>query len=275
MLSCLLLHTIPRSKAFVPRALGRRSTSFDASAASNNYPIQRIEKHFQNKMQRDNVPLLRDFATYSDFLPVKQSEFTGAYYRLCDNPYFAKAADIARFTEALESREGEFEPYVKYSCSPAPTGKTSGVLVGFLESAEKGEDPYTHYLYLACEKSNKVFGYDDSSLSQDLTKASNQGAAFMYECIQLLLQAKQGSHFLAIDEDVRASEVTIAALEKYLRGAIPEGRILVHVDEHKKMCRHPILQEQSASFRRAAMTVFTNFTDVSIIATYRSKATTT
>lgn len=261
--SSALLHSTP---PWQWRSTRLRATP-PAGFNNNNLPIVRIENHFDNVMQNDNVPLFVNFQTYLGSLPVGKDGVTGMYERLCQFPYWANSEDMALMVEQLETENPFYRGLIKYLCSPSASGTTSSVLVAFLESAEKSEDGFKYYFYLPCASNgDRNYIFDVSKLSQGSQRAYDQGGAFAFECIQHLLNNSTG-HFSEVDENVTGHAKTVDEMSEYVRSRGLEGRILIHVDEHRKMCDDKKQPKQSAAFRKGAMRALEKMPYVTVIAT--------
>ena len=174
----------------------------------------------------------------------------------------------------LEFRSPEVRSQVKYAVSPTCTGKTACICPAFLKSATKPDelDPdmtrFSHYLYLAfSNNSGKHFFLDNPSDISDVTRdAEAQGAYFMAGCLKKLLSGEYGRVSIPDKEEIK--DQTIESItEMYhemINESIQPGRILVHVDEHRKMA------PEKPDFRRGALSLiaFGNDKRAAVVATY-------
>ena len=236
-------------------------------------PKKRLERHFDMKMRDDQVPLFRDFETYEMTLPVRRYAETEEYVRLCDLPFWAKKEDIEYMAKRLERRESLARAFVKYAAAPSGSGKTASVLVGFLASAKRGDkDSFTHYLYLAFANNNgTIFGMkDETKLSRSVIIAKKQGAAFALECLrERLFDTDPGPKEIDLDEGPPLMQTTVENLTKFLdENFKQDARILVHVDEHRKMCAVRDKEDASAAFRQGCMEALALTKRVTVMATY-------
>ena len=235
-------------------------------------PRTRLERYFNSKMKNAAVPLFKDFKTFVRTLPVRKYAVTGEFLRLCDLPFWAKDDDVAFTVEQLEHRDAKRRDLVKYAAAPSASGKTSTGLVAFLASVEKDEETsFTHYLYLAFENNNNEnFGVADTrKLSDNENVAEGQGAVFAVECLKRLLAAKKGEKKIRLKRNPPSREATNESLKKLLGQNFPTGaQILMHVDEHRKMCSVRRKEDASAAFRRGCLETFANAEGVTVFATF-------
>ena len=154
-------------------------------------PRTELEEHFERTMKDPKVPLFADFETYLTTLPSRRYDVTGETIRLCDLGFWAKDDDVDAMAMALELKSPKAEAIVKYVAGPPSSGKTSSILVAFLASAKMGR--LTHYLYL---------GRSDASPVAAVKR--------------LLRNADSTDH---------------DTLETVLDDAIPDGRILIHLED--------------------------------------------
>ena len=139
---------------------------------------------------------------------------------------------------------------VHYLAAPSGYGKTSSILPAFLKSTEM-EKKCSHYLYLSFAN-NDLNHYKYTGIIDD-EYAEQEGALFIFECLKILLGStnKKGQHLINFKgyEKLPPLEETRGKLKEYLASiARPDQKeqleILVHVDEHRKMCK----PEHSASW---------------------------
>ena len=122
---------------------------------------------------------------------------------------------------------------------------------------------------MACHNNNEqTFKFRKMCLDVDEDAAEDQGALFMFECLKLVLAANFSRHILDLDcLTVPPFNKTKESLTQYIQESIPgNGRILIHVDEHRKMC--DLDTPQAAAFRRGAMRVLSALPGVGVIATF-------
>jgi len=241
-------------------------------ASGKGTPKDRLKAHFNKKMQNDDVPLFADFETYVKTMPVRRSQETGEHVRLCELPFWASDEDLERLGNDLERDIHPARSTAKYAAAPRSSGKTASGLVGFLASAEREEaTSFTHYLYMAFDNNgeNRFEIKDETKLSGNVVAAKEQGAAFALECLKRLFEAETGLKKidLADPENPPWTDETAADLKKLIDETIPGGRILLHLDEHRKMCLDPDEMVASAAFRRGCMEALANKARVEVYAT--------
>mmetsp|Transcript_25691 Transcript_25691/g.102478 ORF Transcript_25691/g.102478 Transcript_25691/m.102478 type:complete len:471 (+) Transcript_25691:621-2033(+) len=234
-------------------------------------------------MQSDSVPLFKNFETYVASMPMRRLAETGQYHQLCSYPYWARPEDINDMAGRLErnakeeytlGKSPDIRALVWYISGPSGSGKTVSVLPAFLASAEKdggvsGTGGFTHYLYLACANNGKRnFCFEEETLSNSKRTAEAQGAFFMLECLKLLVDAELRQHILDSDGDPPAQNETQSAMIDFFNRTFPNGKVLVHIDEHRKMCMKDDMPAQSAAFRRGAMTTLAGVPQVTAVSTY-------
>jgi hypothetical protein len=234
-----------------------------------NCPPPRVglEAQFQEKMRQNPAPLFADFETYVKHLPWRQSFESETWLRLCEYPFYARSEDLEAMARRLESSKRTPEsavnrPIVKYAVSPSGTGKTSSIAAAFVESTKsKRPDRFSHYLYLAFAN-NKANNFRSvGSVSNDPLDAEMQGAEFMLGCLKKLLAGKEGKKHVQFSEKPPEEDKIKESIENLLRDSFVEGRILVHLDEHRKM-------NSNAAFRRGAMGLLARVGKVVVVATY-------
>ena len=193
---------------------------------------EKLRKKFEEKMKNSQVELFSDFDVYAKFLPV--CEFMpGQLIKLHEQPYFAHPEDISQLAYDLALPASR--PKAIYMCSPSGTGKSASILPAFLAS-----DKFTHYVYIACANNGNC-NFSSGSLLKDSDKnayilAEQQGAAFMVECVQKILnKPEHGKHKICAKEPMLVSHAT-KAIEKLLEPLGEGAWVLFHIDEHQKMC---------------------------------------
>ena len=135
-------------------------------------------------MKNSQVKLFKDLDTYTEALPSRQIQDKMA--KLHEQPYFAHPEDISRLARNLfenVSSKGQ----VKYICSPSESGKSASILHAFLAS-----DKFTHYVYIACANNGPrnftfIGELPEKMSNHNAEIAQQQGAAFMVECVQTML----------------------------------------------------------------------------------------
>jgi len=169
---------------FINKVDGISSTVHDKSLASQ------IEDYFDAHMKNTNVPLFKDFSSYSKSLPVRYycpDSRIPEFVPLFKVEYCAQPVDLTEMADAIMDPGPERES-VKYVSAPTRSGKTSSVLPAFLRSTSMVNGG-THYIYMAFFNNNKrCFGSDPDIASVTTKIAARQGAAFMAECVRTLLE---------------------------------------------------------------------------------------
>lgn len=234
-------------------------------------------------MQTDNkAALFRDWATYEQSLPVRRT-LLGTYEQLHEHHRWVSRDDLQAQVRQLEDATardeggegGERRMYVKYLAAPSGTGKTSAILPIFLESAEAEDGGgFTHYLYIAFSNNNgRSFVLDPPDPSTNVNTSAEQGAAFVFECLKILLDQpdKPGPHKIPRNDSpppIEGESGTQKALAEYIKETLGEGcRVLIHLDEHRKMCSDKA--SNSPEFRRGAFEALASMQpNATLIATY-------
>ena len=243
--------------------------SDEPTTPTTTTPKERLRKHFGATMKSETVPLLNDFETYGKSLPVRMNGDTQLFEKLGEFPFWASQDEIDTMAAQLETTKARIRSLVKYLAAPPASGKTSSVLVGFLASAERcTEKSLTHYFYLAFANNGfNNFCFRQADLSDDVEVAEAQGTAFIFECLKLLLNANLGEHVVSIPRPPQKGE-TFATMRQFLDNKLPAGIILLHLDEHRNMCNVLAKKDQSAAFRRGALSTLAAVPRVRVIATY-------
>ena len=147
---------------------------------------------------------------------------------------------------------------VKYFAAPPSSGKTCSILPAFLRSAER-EGGFTHYIYIAFDNNeNRIFKASPFEPDRDLVVANRQGAAFITKCLENILNDQESGGSCLIDitkEDIdnKALKYMGELVSKLSKGG-KEPRILIHVDEHRKMCERTNKEnDPGAEFSKGAM----------------------
>ena len=251
------------------------TASPDITDGDSDVPEPRLKQHFERTMKDEKVPLFKDFETYIQSLPKRMYAPTG-FMRLFELPFWAKDESIERMARRLEAKSPTKRPVVKYVAAPSTTGKTASVLVGVLASAEnydesslEDKDSFSHYLYLAFRNNgDKDFRFQEETLSDSEGTAERQGAAFALECLERLFNADPGPHRLKASKFPPTLKETEQALTMLLNKTIPKGRVLIHLDELRKMCDVDGMGRQSAAFRRGCMRSLAKPSRAAVITTY-------
>ena len=249
----------------------------------------KLKDCFEENMQTDAVPLLKDYDTYQASFPVRELR-NGSLLTLYHLPFYARITDLNRFAGRMSS-ELEMRISVDYIAAASHSGKSASVVVGFLRSRELdfGDDArlnFTHYLYMPF--ANNGGNYHEKVSEAKLKRACGEdvelrqalGAAYMRECFRA--QAF-GRGFCRLRRFLRLPCEDTTYLRNWKKGAFPtfqrtkdmlkkevstfmqrspNGVLLVHVDEHRSMSRH------DPDFRKGAMRVLAELPGVQVLATY-------
>ena len=89
---------------------------------------------FEENMQTDGVPLLKDYDTYQPSLPVRELR-NGSLLTLYHLPFYARITDLNSFAVRMSSELG-MRTSVDYMTGGSHSGKWASVVVGFLRSTE-------------------------------------------------------------------------------------------------------------------------------------------
>ena len=219
-------------------------------------------------MKNSQVKLFKDLDTYTEALPSRQIQDKMA--KLHEQPYFAHPEDISRLARNLfenVSSKGQ----VKYICSPPESGKSASILHAFLAS-----DKFTHYVYIACANNGPRNFTFIGELPEKMSNHNNeiaqqQGAAFMLECVQTILDQPEGIVWprKIQPKELMPVEQASEAIAKLLEPLGEDAKVLFHIDEHKQMCiRSGNFAEAGAMFSRGAMTSLTIVNNVRVVATF-------
>ena len=230
----------------------------------------RLKRVFERSMRNNQIPLFSEWNSYARSLPRREFNRYDPYlYKL---PYWANDKDVSDMADKLyyPRRVGGGNPRnsVMYLAAPSEHGKTASILPAFLKSAEKSQ--FTHYIYLAfnnnVENYFRVFG----KIDEDEEVAKAQGAAFMLECFEILLNIDNKGEMIKICKNPPTLRET---KEKFatLFSRFGEANILVHLDEHRKMCTEDSINPPSLTsrnFRRGAFYSIARAKRVNVVATY-------
>ena len=138
---------------------------------------------------------------------------------------------------------------------------------------DREEKKFSHYLYLAFSNNGgrRFYVQNASDISKEEKEiAETQGAAFMLGCLRKLLNCEFGAvripteHEIAHGDKTATVESIAEECRELLDSKINAGRILVHVDEYRKM------NEENPHFRRGALSVICSQDDsrAVVVATY-------
>lgn len=240
---------------------------FSTAAAS-------IEKWYSKIPEplKEKIPLLNTLQQFEDSLPVR--EIGGKKYKLHRQDFWVRDEDLDTMVDELED-DGVSRFAVKYLAAPTQYGKTSVALHAFLRSAlrqrseEEKERAFSHYIYLTFANNNRRhYKLVPSVPSAESVTAEDQGAEFILHCLTDAINnpSSQDTCRILLNDKPADFCTTMKALEKLI--APFEGRVLIHMDEHRQMCDHARDPFAGMNFSRGAMTALAQIPGVTVLATY-------
>jgi hypothetical protein len=245
---------------------------------SDLVPRFKLEEHFNKMNRKDDVALLKSFDSYLKSMPVRRYDTTGDYIRLCELEYLVRPNELKQMVQQIIKKPSiHIRAAVKYISAPTASGKTCSVLAAFLEATKMidGPPPPTHYLYIAFANNNRRNFQVSDVPNLNLIKAEQQGAAFMVECVKVLLEKpdKVEDYILALNQNPPSVGDSKDTLNKYLLQTLgSDCNIWFHVDEHAKMCKRDGESiESGARFSKGAMELLANCKNATVIATYTER----
>ena len=228
---------------------------------------EKLKQHFTKVMQRDDVPLLNDFRTYCESLPVRNAgaRTTLQLYKL---PFLIKQKALDEMAQNIQTSYLNTRATIRYISAPSASGKTASVLPAFLKSAEK-EDGGNIYLYLAFSNNNEnhFTCLNDPDIKKKV--AETQGAAFIAQCVQALLEHPNNAskYEISLSQNLPIIKDIREGLQQYLYTKLGKDvRIWFHLDEHRKMCDRTMAS--GADFSLGAMQTLASIRGARVIATY-------
>ena len=93
-----------------------------------------VARLFQENMQADAVPLLKDYDTYTASLPVRERGISKPL-KLYQLVFYVRDSDLDAFAARIAADEQR--PTVAYIAAASHSGKSASVLVGFLRARAK------------------------------------------------------------------------------------------------------------------------------------------
>lgn len=239
---------------------------------------KRIDAIYDKNMKKLNAPVFESAETYKKTLPTRR--FIGKTLTLYKHSFWCEEHELKNAAEHSECNllySGERE-YIRYLCSPPHSGKTACILPIFLNSAESNRtDNFSYYIYIACTNNNSRNFL--RKYSGEMDKPMVEGAAFICKVLEEYLQNTWGACIetegydssKVQDSKEESGEVPyfVDKITELLRDAgVEEGeKVLVHVDEHRKM----LLDEkcpQAPDFRKGAMGTLSHVEGVTVVATF-------
>eukprot|EP00435_Cladocopium_sp_Y103_P064328 s1398_g26.t1 len=263
---------------FVKHGTTHRRGSVRLAAAGETWWCQRggingkLKDCFEEKVQTDGVPLLKHNDTYQASLPVRELGISQPL-KLHQLQFFVREPDLDAFAARLAADE---RPTVAYITAASHSGKSASVVVGVLRFREldSGDDArlnFTHYLYMPsannCGNYHRRVGEDvvQSACGKSTKLREALGATYMRECFRQAIAGAYVKNWQSLtDLSTLDFEDTKKLLEEdasTFKQRNPIGVLLVHIDEHRSMCRDP-------DFRRGAMRVLAELPGVQVVATY-------
>ena len=221
-----------------------------------------------NPSKPGRTGLLSDWETYELSLPIRKHR--GEWLKLHTLPYWGSDEELLSMVNMLgdKGRYDRDEP-VKYVCAPSEFGKTTSIVPAFLKS-----NVFTHYLCLAFyNNGDRSFKLRPSKPDEGEDVAEEQGAAFAVECVRILLEVpdREGLYEVPRNDDPpsinESQKALFDMLEKHLG---TDCKVLIHVDEHRKMCarnRSPDAADPGTRFSRGAMQCL-NAASATVVATF-------
>ena len=263
---------------FVKHGTTHRRCAIRLAAAGETWWCRRggingkLKDCFEENMQTDAVPLLKDYDTYQASLPVRELR-NGSLLTLYHLPFYARITDLNRFAGRMSS-ELEIRISVDYIAAASHSGKSASVVVGFLRSRELdfGDDArlnVTHYLYMPFANNGRNYhrGVSDAQLQracgEDDKLRTALGAAYMRDCFAQAMSGVYAKYWQTPDHilEVEDTQDLLQQDVSTFMQRSPNGMLVVHVDEHRSMCPDP-------DFRRGAMRVLAELPGVHVLATY-------
>ena len=227
------------------------------------------------RYQSTTANLFRSFDTYAESLPTREfrdDNCNRINLRLYQLPYYARREDMQQLVHQLMFTSGGTRNTVKYIASPSGSGKSSCILPAFVES-QRSSSRFTHYLYMAFDNNNKRKFVVDSKSDIIREKAPTQGAAFVLQCLKILLENDSDCIWparLYLNPDPPEIEVSTESIDAYLLQQLGDSyNCLIHLDEHRKIgVGAQGYKEFGADFSRGAMEALCGAARVKVVATY-------
>ena len=262
-------HVIPHRRDAVQLAAG--DTRWWCEPGGIN---RKLRGCFDESMQTNAVPLLKDYATYAATLPVREPR-QGKPLALYQLPFYVASVDLDTFAKQMSCELAQ-RSTVDYIAAASHSGKSASVLVGFLRSREgiSGDKAleFTHYLYMPFSNNAGNFHsncVDDEELlvsacGQSPKKREALGACYMRDCLRAQVSEGEYVDVWNPPDTIPIFKATAKVLQEDVSTFMqrsPKGVLLVHVDEHRSMCPDP-------DFCRGALRVLAELPSVQVLATY-------
>ena len=129
---------------------------------------RKLQDCFQENMQADAVPLLKDYGTYSTSLPARELR-NGERLALHQLLFYVRASDLDAFAKRMGA-DVDLRKSVDYIAAASHSGKSASVLVGFLRAIEQNTVDgqlsmnFSHYLHMPFANND---GNNHDSIDED------------------------------------------------------------------------------------------------------------
>lgn len=246
-----------------PRVLCRVLRAHCRLSSVYSSPERHLEEHFNKVMKCETIPLLKDFDAYKSSLPVRRTHFEGEILPLYTLPFWATEDEVTKLAKGLWPVTIS-RALVNYLAAPSSAGKSACILPAFLAST-KLKKGFTHYFHMPFANNGGNFFRHEGNIME---KAEDHGARFMSQCLKYMLEGKKGEVFVNAIDNGRPDQ------DEYL--GKKDWKILIHIDEHHKMCEREEhfevgIKSPGARFSKGAMEYLTKFNNVKVVATYLSR----
>jgi hypothetical protein len=140
-----------------------------------------------NLILNQNIPLFKDFETYSSSFPVRRLSDT-EYLKLYELPFSAKKVSLDQYVEKLKVTLQGPRSTVKYISAPTGSGKSSSILPAFVQSIGT-VDGGDVYLYLSIANNRqRYFKWVKGKPNTNLEIAKRQGATYICHCVKMFAE---------------------------------------------------------------------------------------
>ena len=118
----------------------------DEKTLKKTTPGEEMKEHFLKNMKNDDVPLFKDWNTYSETLPKR----LGPRF-LNDRPFYCSTKELDSIVDRIFDYGAERRPQISYISAYTKAGKTTCGLPLFLASTKHSSPSrrFTHYVYMA------------------------------------------------------------------------------------------------------------------------------
>jgi len=238
---------------------------------------ERLRFQFSERMGSSKAAVFSDFATYAKSLPrrVVAGVMEHTVLALYQLPFWADKQAVTTMALDFESNRRKLQGernFARYATAPTQSGKTASILPAFLDSAEGNRSidgvnvSFSYYIYLA-------FDNNDNRCFRARTAVQGnyyeQGAFFMLEFLKMFFRNEFGEAYIENTGSGSVPSLLLIQTEmkKVLKSNAPQGRCLIHLDEHRSMLRHAD-EKEAALFRKGAIETLAEIPGVIIVATY-------